>query len=193
MPDSVDQIADSVIRDSQGTAFDPAIHGTSTDGKPSTKKDGTFRNRRKTHASAEFEEATQRAEGGPDPAALGVAVSRTFLTCCMLIGGEGWKPAEQEALALDGAWAQYFQARGVESIPPEALLLAALTAYAGPRLAQSKAPSKMGKWISEKIFRRRANASADLWPNGQREDESRDESVESVPEPGQNGSGFRSV
>lgn len=190
--DAISQVADNILRDAAGNAFDASLHGSKKDGTPAYKADGTFRNRRKAKPSAEFEEAAERAEK-PDCAALGVAVSRTFLTCCMMIGGEAWNPGEHETAALDGAWAQYFQARGVESIPPEALLLAALSAYAGPRLANSKAPSRIGSWVKEKIFRRRRNASSNLWTNGERQNEPSNEPFEGVSEEGQNRSGLRSV
>jgi hypothetical protein len=67
----------------------------------------------------------------------GIAVSRTFQMCCVMMGGDGWRPSEPETQALDTAWGNYFEARGIDNVPPEVLLAAVLLGYAGPRLQNS--------------------------------------------------------
>lgn len=141
MEDLAEGMAQQIL-DSAGAAFDPSIHIA----PDRLNKNGTFRKRKIRHA-----EASDGGEEGADPAALGIAVSRSVFTIAVVLGGENWKPEPAEVEALDNAWVSYFRTRNITNIPPEVLLVSALTAYAGKRLVLSER-SKLGAFLAR--FRR---------------------------------------
>ncbi len=82
-------------------------------------------------------------------------------TLCTLFGPE-WQPrTKEERATVSVAIANYYKAKGVQDLPPGALLAVVLLAYAGPRLAHDNTQSKLKlawAWTKVKLgglFRRR--------------------------------------
>lgn len=136
--------------DKLGRLFDPTLHGIRADGRPSITAGGFLRLKRGSGSGV----ADGVADGGstrsvlgslgtPSPSEevdeygpVGAAVSQSFFVLCTLMGGDEWRPDRREISAMTTAWTEYFRAKGISDIPPEALLGAALIGYAGPRLIQ---------------------------------------------------------
>lgn len=142
----VQETVDAVL-DSSGAAFNPDIH-TSKDGNPVVNKNGTFR-KRKFRRHAEISE-----DDSPDDcAATSAVVTETFFSICMMFGGTEWQPEETEHTAMASAWENYLRAKGIDTIPPEAMLVMAVGAYAGKRFAKPSVGTKAKRWISSKTSR----------------------------------------
>lgn len=154
-------------RDKQGRTFNPAIHAVQKDGSPSVTKSGFLRAKR--GASGQTYVPPQAIAGDEAVAAAGKAISRSFVTICIMLGGTEWNPSQDEMVGLDMAWSEYFKARGIEEIPPEVVLGTVLMGYMGPRLAASQTfRARVSGWLSR--FRRNGgNAQFNSGNNGQRE------------------------
>lgn len=58
--------------------------------------------------------------------------------------GDEWKPVDKdEAMNVAFAFRDYFDARGVPQMPPEVVLLLAISAYAAPRLNHDNTRKKL--------------------------------------------------
>jgi hypothetical protein len=161
--------------DSAGTRFDTAIH------TGSKNADGTWRKRpgRKSSAAAGNANQSQspRAKlslpgGGqsgtesPDAKvasarASGVGCANLLIALSVGLGGEEWIPRAppqypmDEKAALEQGFADYFQSREWEDLPPGLALIACIVVYAMPRLTMPKTKERakgFKNWITRKII-----------------------------------------
>lgn len=94
----------------------------------------------------------------PDPRAIAES-SATIATVmmertCVAMMGEHWKMPDDERSMMIGAWADYFVARGVPTLPPEVALIGALSLYALPRMHDERTTTrleKFGLWLRAKF------------------------------------------
>lgn len=166
-------------RDDEGTAFDAAIHtGTKTASGAWRKKSG-----RKPNVSGGTANGQSSQAGASRPKlnlpggagtgteqvdakivnarAGGTTAANLLIMLSVGIGGAEWLPRApptipyDEKAALEGAFADYFQAKGWEDLPPGWALVAGLGMYALPRLAMPKTAERakgFKNWVAEKYI-----------------------------------------
>lgn len=142
-----------------GRTFDPAIHSVDDAGNPRFTAAGRLRVRRGAGASyVGTADAPKRA--GADAMAAGQAIADAIIGSAHMLMGDEWAPkidpasGMNERLALGMAWGRYFEARGMQDIPPGWALTIVMCSYAVPRLAQPQTQKKIGgvtTWAKEKI------------------------------------------
>lgn len=94
------------------------------------------------------EEAAKREKTQREYHYLGLATAQTIFLVCTMIGGEEFKPSADEADSVAGAWAHYYEAKGISDVPPELHLAGAMLAYVGPRLLNPEVRSRIKKKLS---------------------------------------------
>lgn len=156
------------LTDAYGRHFDPAIHCTHPDGSPIiNRKSGHLRVKRGLGGQTGSNSRYVPPEMAANFRSAGIAISRSFQMVCVMMGGENWKASETETQALDTAWGGYFEARGIDNIPPEVTLAIVLMGYAGPRLQASPTfRARLQQWWQ----RRRNTVNADFTKNGTQPD-----------------------
>lgn len=129
-----------------GPVFDPSIHETNPDGTPRLTKDGKPRRKRGTKPKNGYQGHTQQQ---PQPGQVEGLKASDFKQSAGLVAGmmfmagqavfgPAWKPADEEKIAIEDAFARYFEAKGFDDIPPGLALIMAIGVYAGPRLAMDE-------------------------------------------------------
>lgn len=171
--------------DGFGRPFDAAIHVTDDAGEPVLTKSGKLKCRPgcglggRGNKGANREAGPRSQVGGPaggpgaptdavrreHTRAAAVAAVETVGTLGRMLGGEEWAFIRDESRGIDersagvDAFAQYFEAKGIEDIPPGVALAIWAMAYAGPRFAAPKTRGRLklaGAWIKTKWpFKRR--------------------------------------
>jgi len=162
--------ANSPAADDSEVSQDAAPYGVKADGTPAKKRG---RKPKSTQDEADKQRARLRSVGPgkglpqkvqtPDvnPAlavvnyqALGETAANLWFNVGMLAMGEDWKPDNQgEALAVAGAFRDYFKSQQIKDIPPGLALTLVLTSYS---LAHAQKPTvktrlqKVGAWFKEK-------------------------------------------
>ena len=168
------QFAD--LKDTNGAGFDPAVHVTDSNGDPVTTSSGKLRKRpgrkaggdaprQASHIGTPGTTGTSTQNSGQDVSfkrrATGVHAARMLTSVSVMIGGEEWKPIKNaqygvdEQEGLNEAFADYFEAKEMEDIPPGMVLAMVMLSYAGPRFAMPKTQSRVGKlkdWFASKYF-----------------------------------------
>lgn len=147
------------ITDSAGTIYDPLLHETdAATGRPKLTITGKFRKRRgrrKSPLDAPVRESSKL--GYREAGRLSAEAVFVFGQVCF---GEEWKPEINPEIGLNeteqmtAAWAAYYEQTGMKDPPPWVMLLIAMGAYAGPRLARPKTQSrlkKMRQWIGLRL------------------------------------------
>jgi hypothetical protein len=137
--------------------FDPAVHAVDADGRPRIKADGTYARKRGRKAGASSArtpvEAVSAARVDPADVAACQAANLVINGCTMAFG-PAWAASPGEAAGMQGAFKDYFAARGVPSMPPEIGLAVVLLAYAAPRIDQEKAKGKIAlawQWLKMRL------------------------------------------
>lgn len=140
--------------DSTGTAFDPTKHAINREtGKPSKTKSGKFRAKRGGPSKIN---TTESDVGGAEVCA-GVLAANLFMNMGMMMFGDEWQPEnEGEVKAMEGAWTDYLDEKGIDDLPAGVTLAIVMGGYAAKRLSKPKTSSKiiygMG-WIKGKFSR----------------------------------------
>ena len=125
--------------------FDPAIHATGPDGKPSLTRAGKFRakSRKKSASVSVLPHNAKSVPPSTDQCRVaGVAAAHALLSVSQALGGAEWSPADGEAKMLEVAFGDYFVASGMSDFPPGIALTFVVGAYALPRLSM---PTTSGK------------------------------------------------
>jgi hypothetical protein len=178
--------AQTGVRDTAGTLFNPSLHAMDKDGNPSLTRTGKFRAKRGA-GGYQAGPGINIPNAAPAPSACrpaAIAATNVFIVTGMSLFGDEWKPNRDlnEPEAVVTAFENYFEAKGITDFPPGAALVMALGAYALVRLQQPKTLSKLERlalW-SRAQFRRGkqfvsgSNGDAarhDYRPNGMREND----------------------
>lgn len=152
-----------------GEVFDSDIH-VSPD---KINADGSFRKRpgrkkqtQSTTPKSESQLGNIHADNTPPPPSgsqvAGKAAAHAMFMMGVAIGGEEWQPVVNpevginEPEMLTGAFADYFEAKGVEDFPPGVALTMAVLSYAAPRFQQPKTKTRFGllkAWLKNKFVR----------------------------------------
>lgn len=161
------QNADKV--DSDGNPFDPSIHVTDSEGNPVLTSTGKLRKRpgRKGGAASgarsqvSAPSATTQFSGQDKTRASGVQTARMMTGVAVMLGGDEWRPMKSkehgidEQASLEEAFADYFEAKEMDDIPPGLALTMVMLSYAAPRFAMPKTKSRVSKvkdWFAAKYF-----------------------------------------
>lgn len=144
----------SAMTDATGARFDPAIHATGADGKPSITKAGKFRARRKSAASRVADVAGQKSaaisteEQRKQSRLVGYQAADTMVAMAAMLGGQDWIPAGyspspevNEYETLRKAFADVAEVEGW-NISPKKFLIGVILSYAAPRLLGSEETHK---------------------------------------------------
>ena len=105
------------------------------------KKPGKRIHRKKTSEAPEPEEPSLGGESVSS--ACAVTVVETIFTLGQAIGGEDWRPNENERVFMLDAWSSYFRAKGITDMPPGWAVLIATAAYSLPRLRKPKTQARV--------------------------------------------------
>lgn len=171
-------------RDSEGTAYDATIHtGAKTAGGAWRKKSGrkpsipgssangaaganqSSRPKLNLPGSAGASSGTVDAKV-VNARAGGTTAANLLIMLSVGIGGNEWLPRQppvipyDEKAALESAFADYFEAKGWEDLPPGWALVAGLGMYALPRFTMpvtQKRASGFRNWIAGKYITWKAN------------------------------------
>ncbi len=165
VPESNEPIADhepeqGALIDSVGDSFDPDIHMTGRDGVPKYTKTGKFRKKRILKSEPEPEPESER-----DPRFLNAAVATVAAVEMMavMMGGDDFRMVSDKKKGIDEramgveAFATYYEAKGIDDIPPGVALAVWAIAYAAPRFAIPRVRERFGwirkpfRWISRKL------------------------------------------
>lgn len=165
-----DSFAD--LRDSQGLPFDPQIHKTNGAGDPTTSKLGKLIRKpgRKPGSGStvakDGNKSTTQNTGQNARAISAAATVDAIGTLGGMIGGGEWVFIKDNASGLDErargieAFEQYYEAKGIDDVPPGVLVLAWALSYAAPRIMQGEVTrgklSRAKDWVLSKVFKRRA-------------------------------------
>lgn len=99
-------------------------------------------------------------KNNPQNAAVGHGLADTFLSVSQMVGGEEWKPEDQERAVIRDAFAKYAESKNLSDVPPGLVLITVIIAYAAPRFAKPLTMSKTKRftnWVSSKFGRKNAS------------------------------------
>ena len=163
----------SNLTDRFGVSFDPAIHITGRDGKPTVTKTGKLM--RKGGTSPVGAKATTQkqkpaentgaksfvgsdAGGKIDPPqaelkvehkASGIALAGAIMALSVAIGGEEFNPLKRDDLGLDeramleNASAEWLRAKNMTDLPPDVAFAIAIASYIVPRFTMPKTQNRI--------------------------------------------------
>lgn len=180
--------------DDEGTAFDSAIHtGTKTAGgawrkksgrKPSVpggSANGGAGNTGASRPKLNLPGGSGASAGAPNTKVVnaragGTTAANLLIMLSVGIGGAEWLPRQppiipyDEKAALEGAFADYFEAKGWEDLPPGWALVAGIGMYALPRFTMPRTQERakgFKNWIAGKYInwkaKRAKKAAAKRW------------------------------
>lgn len=131
--------------------FDPTIHATGPDGKPSLTLTGKFRtkSRKKSTVSVLPADAKSVPPSTDQCRIAGVAAAHALLSVSQALGGTEWAPAGGEAKMLEVAFGDYFVASGMVDFPPGIALVFVVGAYALPRLSMPTTSGKIKNMLTK--------------------------------------------
>lgn len=168
------------LTDSDGNSFDPSIHVTDEDGNPKTTTTGKLRKRpgRKaggstiqgrpaSHVGLGASTHQNSGQVNTDQMAIekrratGQHAAKMLTGVAQMVGGEEWKPMKipdqgiDEQKHLNEAFADYFEAKEMDDMPPGMVLSVVVLSYAAPRFAMPQTKTRMQKakeWIAHKYL-----------------------------------------
>ena len=138
--------------DVDGHTFDPAMHKTGTDGKPTITKLGKLIKKPGRKPGSAATSTLGAAINKSDKARRSGIIAANFLmSTATAVGGEDWQPRKEtpempldEKSMMQDAFGDYFDAKGWEDIPPGLALLGALAIYISPRLTAPSTKRRVG-------------------------------------------------
>jgi hypothetical protein len=161
--------ADTIAKlvDKNGEGPDPEKHVFNDDGTPKINADGTLKLKRGRKKGSTVQPkstigntsnigSSKPAVGNISARVGGVAAANLVIAIGCSIDFEEWQPQPGEKESLESAFADYFEAKGLEDIPPGWALCVALGAYALPKFTRPKTQSKLSgitRWIGEKWYK----------------------------------------
>lgn len=170
----------SEYTDRFGVKFDPAIHLTGKDGRPTISKTNKLmrkagaatgagsprpqatRKPTKSTVNAEPDLSAQQpaqADLKPEHKATGIALTGAIMALAVAIGGEEFNPIKRDDLGLDeramleNASAEWLRAKNMVDLPPDAAFAIAILSYVIPRFTMPKTQNRIklfAQWIGSK-------------------------------------------
>lgn len=169
--------------DFKGRPFDKILHEVNPDGSPRLNRDGYICCRRGAPKVAKGETRPSRskiapkevkgnpssspatvARTDPEPQIQATAQTTTVLVFAMgqMIGGEEFKPEAGEPESMQGAFANYYRAKGIQDIPPGVALSIVCASYVLKRWNKPQFKErreswwmKARRWWNDFVFRRK--------------------------------------
>lgn len=191
----------TVLRDKDGTVFDPKIHCADDSGQPVTTKHGRYRKRPGRHAVSI---PAKTESGGIRPGTYEAACAATaiFIQTSVAFFGDEWQPEvlphtnEEDQMAA--AFQRYFEVKGIVDFPPGVALSICLMSYAGRRLARPKTQSRFMQLkdaLAAKFLKWRSNSGSyfNTRANGKRKDDTSEKASDKSKETGNSDFSSRSV
>ena len=140
------------LQDKNGNPFNPEIHRVDENNKPILNKNGTLKVKYRKKVTNEPEQAMSNQNAGQLFATYTVVIATSLF-------GEDFIPKKtkeiDEMSMLTKAYAEYFETKNIEDIPPGYVLLGSLSLYFLPRLmaktAQASIKTKI-KYLWTKTF-----------------------------------------
>ena len=171
-----EQAEQSTETDADGITFDPELHATDREGKPSLTPLGKFRKKRGASKVATKSDAVKKAQDENAARAAGVLAADMMIIGCVNLLGPEWAPIGKEGEQapvefnehdnLRRAFGDYFVARNISDFPPGIALTMALSSYAIPRFVGGKETktrlAKVKIWFADKwnsVRRKRKDAA----------------------------------
>lgn len=161
----------SEYTDRFGVKFDPAIHLTGKDGRPTISKTNKLMRKagaatnagqpKATHTARKPTKSTVNAEPDlsaqqpaqadlkPEHKATGIALTGAIMALAVAIGGEEFNPIKRDDLGLDertmleNASAEWLRAKNMVDLPPDAAFAIAILSYVIPRFTMPKTQNRM--------------------------------------------------
>lgn len=186
-PNAIQQASDDraakadAERDAEGNAFDASIHtGTKTASgawrkrsgrKPAGAAGGSAHSTQSSRPKLNIPGQSGDSTGAPDAKVVnaragGTTAANLLIMLSVGIGGAEWLPRQppvipyDEKAALESAFADYFEAKGWEDLPPGWALVAGLGMYAMPRLSMPVTQNRakgFRNWVANKYINWKAN------------------------------------
>lgn len=150
--------------DRDGRQFDPSLHCVDADGSPKLTARGFLRLKRQSNKAMQNAESQTLA---PTYQAAAV-MAGTIFALGVSIGGDEWSPKIDKSLGINEqeqmieAWRKYFEAKGIQELPPWLEVAVVMGGYVLPRLAAPKTRSRLGNlglWLKSKyvVWRAKRN------------------------------------
>lgn len=182
----------SEYTDRFGVKFDPAIHLTGKDGRPTISKTNKLMRKpgAATGASASRPQSTRKptkstvnaepdlsaqqpaqADLKPEHKATGIALTGAIMALAVAIGGEEFNPIKRDDLGLDertmleNASAEWLRAKNMVDLPPDAAFAIAILSYVIPRFTMPKTQNRIKllfQWVGSKYVGWRAKRGLKL-------------------------------
>lgn len=180
----------SEYTDRFGVKFDPAIHLTGKDGRPTISKTNKLmrkagaaagsprpqvaRKPTKSTVNAEPDLSAQQpaqADLRPEHKATGIALTGAIMALAVAIGGEEFNPLKRDDLGLDersmleNAAAEWLRAKNMVDLPPDAAFAIAIASYIIPRFTMPKTQNRLklfAQWVGSKYVGWRAKRGLKL-------------------------------
>lgn len=137
---------------SEGNAeiFDPSIHAVDAAGNPKRNKDGSLAKKRgrKSGSSGPLQstirvDTTVAAQELQYKNAAAVTVQSLVILGYCIGGVDEWKPENDELIAMQLAWTEYYKAKGITDMPPWIGVAIATGGYAMPRFSKPKTKERL--------------------------------------------------
>lgn len=148
------------------TITDSALAPSNTIASDSFDSDKRKRSKSKRSRVSVDEEPVEDnySQASVNYAQMGSVMASCFFSLCTVIGGPDWQPESSEKLAMEQAWAGYFEARGIQQLSPELMLAIVIAGYSGKRLMMPTTQSRL-KTIWGRIRARTNRGNNYQWEN----------------------------
>ena len=142
-------LADDILIDSAGIAFDPELHSVKRDGSPSYTRSGRFRKVRRVKTLPnvpEIDEDDRRFRVAAEGTVAAIEMAGTVL------GGDSFRYIRDRKLKIDerasgiDAFTAYYKAKDIEDFPPGIIVAIWAISYAAPRFAQQEVRNRMSNF-----------------------------------------------
>ena len=145
----------------KSTDFNPEIHAVDENGQPKLTKTGAYAKKRGRNKGSSSklasedvakEQALLQAQAIEEQKYRAVgAMSTMMLTNTLtVIFSEEFKATENEKIALDSAFSEYYKSKEMQDLSPNAALTIVIMSYVLPRLTMPKTKTKL-QILKEKI------------------------------------------
>jgi len=98
-----------------------------------------------TGKKPEPEPQPEPGELSPEQAAIacGVTTAEMIFMIGQAVGGDEWKPTDQERQYMVYAWGRYYEMKNITDLPPGVILATAIGMYMAPRLTKPKTQARL--------------------------------------------------
>lgn len=153
--ETLDGLASEIVSDYRGpsdTNASDESHSTNSNFK--SKRGRKSKSNSRIAVDSESIDTSGTDANAPVYEEMGAVMATTFISTCMIFGGEDFRPDAGEPEAMAGAWAAYFQAKGYNQFSPEVMLVMVTGGYVAKRLNMPNTQSRMKYyWEKFKVWR----------------------------------------